>query len=74
MVELTKPAILIGVLISILFLAALMPTVIEFIQGTTHVDTSTWNFTGASGAAALWLLIPLVILAGAVLSFVKDLI
>lgn len=72
--ELTKPAILIGVLISILFLAALMPTVILFIQGQAYVNTSTWNFTGATGAASLWLLLPLIIIAGAVLSFVKDLI
>lgn len=72
--ELTKPAILIGVLISILFLAALMPTVVLFIQGPTYVNTTAWNFTGASGAASLWLLLPLIIIAGAVLSFVKDLI
>jgi len=72
--ELTKPAILIGVLISILFLAALMPTVIDFVQGKAYVNTTAWNFTGSSGASALWLLLPLIIIAGAVLSFVKDLI
>jgi len=72
--ELTKPAILIGILVSILFLAALMPTIIDFIQGSSHVNTTAWNFTGSSGAASLWLLLPLIIIAGAVLGFVKDLI
>ena len=72
--EMTKPAILIGVLIAVIFLAALMPTVVDFIQGTDNINTSTWNFTGHSGAASLWLLIPLIIIAGALLSFVKDLI
>lgn len=72
--EITKPAVLIGVLISVLFLAALMPTIVAFIQGTAHVDTTTWNFTGSSGAAALWLLIPLIVIAAAALGFVKDMI
>lgn len=72
--EITKPAILIGVLISVLFLAALMPTIVEFIQGTSHIDTTTWNFTGASGASALWLLIPLIVIAAASLGFVKDML
>jgi len=72
--ELTKPAILIGVLISILFLAALMPTVIDFVQGKSYVNTTAWNFTGSSGAAALWLLIPLIVIAAAALGFVKDMI
>lgn len=74
MMEITKPAILIGVLVSILFLAALMPTIVEFIQGTSHVNTTAWNFTGYSGAAALWLLLPLIIIAATALGFVKDLI
>jgi len=74
MVEITKPAILIGVLISVLFLAALTPTIVEFIQGTSYVNTSTWNFTGASGASALWLLILLIVIAAAILGFVKDMI
>jgi len=84
--EITKPAVLIGVLIGILFLSALLPTVVSFIQdldkGSPYAwnvtgDNTTqlwWNFTGASGAAALFLLIPLIIIAAAALSFVKDLI
>ena len=72
--EISKPAVLIGVLVSVLFLAALMPTIVEFIQGTSHVDTTTWNFTGHSGAAALWLLLPLIVVAASALGFVKDLI
>lgn len=81
--EITKPAILIGVLVSILFLAALLPTIVEFIQGTSHVRLYDgnltlgeygWNFTGHSGAIALWLLLPLIIIAAAALGFVKDLI
>ena len=72
--EVTKPAIIIGVVISVLFLAALMPTIVDFIQGTANIDTTTWNFTGHSGAASLWLLIPLIIVAACVLGFVKDMI
>ena len=72
--DVSKPAILIGILIGVLFLAALMPTIVDFIQGTSNIDTTTWNFTGSSGAASLWLLIPLIVIAGAVLGFVKDLI
>ena len=72
--DMDKPAVLIGVLIAVIFLAALMPTVVDFIQGTSNVNTTAWNFTGSSGASSLWLLIPLIIIAGAVLSFVKDLI
>lgn len=74
MAEVSKPAILIMILISVLFLAALTPTIVEHVQGVSHVDTATWNFTGHSGAATLWLLIPLLVIAGAVLGFVKDLI
>ena len=74
MTEPTKPAIIIMILISVLFLSALIPTIIEHIQGTSHVDTTTWNFTGHSGAATLWLLLPLLVVAGAALGFVKDLI
>lgn len=84
--EITKPAILIGVLIGIIFLAALLPTIVDFVQdldkGSPYAFNQTgqnlttlwWNFTGASGAASLWLLIPLIIIAAAVLGFVKDLI
>lgn len=72
--EATKPAIIIGVVISVLFLAALMPTIVDFIQGTANIDTTTWNFTGSTGAASLWLLIPLIIIAATVLGFVKDMI
>ena len=72
--ESTKPAVIIMIVISVLFLAALMPTIVEFIQGTSHVDTTAWNFTGSSGAASLWLLIPLIIIAAVVLGFVKDMI
>jgi len=72
--EATKPAIIIGVVISVLFLAALMPTIVDFIQGTSNIDTTTWNFTGSTGAASLWLLIPLIIIAATVLGFVKDMI
>jgi len=74
MTEVTKPAILIMVLVSILFLSALTPTIVDQIQGTSNVNTTTWNFTGHSGAATLWLLIPLLLIAGAALGFVKDLI
>ena len=62
------------ILISVLFLSALMPTIIDHIQGTSHVNTTAWNFTGHSGAATLWLLLPLLVIAGAALGFVKDLI
>jgi len=74
MAEATKPAVLIMILISVLFLAALTPTIIDHVQGTSYVDTTTWNFTGYSGAATLWLLLPLLVIAGAALGFVKDLI
>lgn len=72
--EITKPGIIIMVVISVLFLAALMPTIVSFIQDTSHIDTTTWNFTGNAGAASLWLLIPLIIIAATVLGFVKDMI
>ena len=74
MAEITKPAAIILVLISILFLAALMPTIIDHVQGVDYVNTTSWNFTGHSGAATLWLIIPLLIIAGATLGYVKDLI
>ena len=87
MAEVSKPAIIIMILISVLFLAALLPTIVENIQGTNsgpytgdfgpgrpNTTSIWWNFTGYSGAATLWLIIPLLIVAGAALGFVKDLI
>ena len=84
--EITKPVILIGVLVGVLFLAALLPTMVDFVQdldkGSPYAynvtgDNTTqlwWNFTGASRAASLWLLLPLIVVAAAALGFVKDLI
>lgn len=40
---------LFGVLIMVIFFVALIPTIVTQIQGTSNVDTTTWNFTGASG-------------------------
>jgi len=74
MAEPTKPTVLIMILISVLFLAALIPTIVDHVQDTDYVDTTTWNFTGYAGAATLWLLLPLLVIAGAALGFVKDLI
>jgi len=72
--DVTKPAIIIMILVSILFLSALLPTIVDQITGVDNVNTTMWNFTGHAGAATLWLLIPLLVIAGAALGFVKDLI
>jgi len=74
MSDISKPAVIIMILISVLFLSALVPTIVTQIQDPSVVDTTSWNFTGHSGAATLWLLIPLLLIAGAALGFVKDLI
>jgi len=84
--DVNKATAIILILISVLFLAALIPTIIDNIQdsdkGSPYAFNQSgenetaiwWNFTGYSGAATLWLLIPLLIIAGAALGFVKDLI
>lgn len=87
MADLGKPAILILIMISVLFLAALLPTIVtqvqglnngpykgEFGPGKSNTTSIWWNFTGYSGAATLWLLIPLIVVGAATLGFVKDLI
>lgn len=63
-----------GVLIMVVFFAALIPTIVSQIQDTSVVDTTTWNFTGHSGAATIFLLIPFVVIAAFALGLVLKFI
>lgn len=63
-----------AVLIGVIFFAALIPTIIDQITGTDIIDTTAWNFTGHSGAATIFLLIPFVVIAAFVLGIVLKFI
>lgn len=65
---------LFGVMIMVIFFAALVPTIVSQIQDTSVVDTTAWNFTGYSGAATIFLLIPFVVIAAFALGLVLTLI
>jgi hypothetical protein len=65
------PVKLVLILISALFAAALVPTIITEWQ---DVNTDAWNFTGSTGAATLWDAAPFVLIGGILLAFVLGLI
>lgn len=60
---------IIGIIISVAFIAATLPTLVELIQ---NVSTAGWTFTGASGAAAIWGLAAFAIVGGLVLRIVRG--
>lgn len=47
------------------------PIVVDQVQTT---DTSSWNFTGASGAATLFKLLPFIFVVGIVIYFIGSLL
>ena len=63
-----------AVLIMVIFFVALIPTIVSQVQDTAVIDTTTWNFTGASGAATIFLLIPFVVIAAFALGLVLKFI
>lgn len=65
------PVAIILVMISALFAAALVPTIITEWQ---TVNTDAWDFTGSTGAATLWDAVPFILIGGVVLAFVLGLI
>lgn len=65
------PVALVLLLISALFAAALVPTIITEWQ---TVNTDAWDFTGSTGAATLWDAVPFIIIGGIALAFVMGLI
>lgn len=65
------PVALVLLLISALFAAALVPTIITEWQA---VNTDAWDFTGSTGAATLWDAVPFIIIGGIALAFVLSLI
>lgn len=65
------PVALVLILISALFAAALIPTIITEWQ---DVNTDAWDFTGSTGAATLWDAVPFILIGGVALAFVLGLI
>lgn len=65
------PVALVLILISALFAAALVPTIITEWQA---VNTDAWDFTGSTGAATLWDAVPFILIGGIALAFVLTLI
>lgn len=68
-----------AVMIAIIFFVALIPTIVSQIQDTDNIrlyDGNVtagqygWNFTGASGAITIFLLIPFVVIAAFCLGIV----
>lgn len=74
MVNAMKIEAIFGVLIMVIFFAALIPTIVSQIQDTTVVNTTAWNFTGHTGAATIFLLIPFVVIAAFALGLVLKFI
>jgi len=63
-----------GVLIMVIFFVALIPTIVSQVQDVSIIDTTTWNFTGHSVAATIFLLIPFVVIAAFALGLVLKFI
>lgn len=62
--DVTKPILLgIGLIVVMIAMIGMTPTVIAQVE-TLTADSSTWNFTGADGAASLAGLIPFGWIAG----------
>ena len=59
------------VLVSLIFFTAMLPEIVTQVQG---VNTTSWSFTGYSGASTLFLLIPFILIAGYVIGIVADLL
>jgi ABC-type long-subunit fatty acid transport system fused permease/ATPase subunit len=67
----TTPAAVVGLIISVAFIAASLPTLVELIQ---NVSTAGWTFTGHVGAAAIWGLAAFAIVGGLVIMIVKSIL
>ena len=74
---------LFAVMIAIIFFVALIPTIVSQIQDTDNIRLYDgnltlgqygWNFTGASGAATIFLLIPFIVIAAFALGIVLKLL
>ena len=63
-----------GILIAVIFFVALIPTIVSQVQDVSIIDTTTWNFTGSSGAATIFLLIPFIVIAAFALGIVLKLL
>ena len=59
------------ILVMLIFFSALLPEVVDQVQG---VNTTGWTFTGYSGASTLWLMLPFILIAGFVISALDDMI
>lgn len=66
-----KPSAVIGLIVTAIIYVYLIPT---FVTAVTGIDTSGWNFTGATGAIAILLLLPFVFIVGIILWFVKSIL
>jgi len=66
-----KAGVVIGMIITAIIYVNLIPT---FVEAVTGIDTSGWNFTGATGAIAILLLLPLIFIAGIVIWMVTTVI
>lgn len=62
---------LVLILVSLIFVAALLPEVITQVTG---INVTAWSFTGSSGAGTLWNLTPFIVIAGVVISILSDLL
>jgi len=67
----TGGAAIVILLVGVIFLAALVPEVVTQVTG---VNTSAWNFTGSTGAATLWSLIPFIVIAGYIVKMLVELL
>lgn len=57
-----------GLVVVLIFILALIPTIVTQVQ---DVNTTGWSFTAYEGAETLLLLIPFVVIAGAVLFIIS---
>jgi hypothetical protein len=65
----TDASAIVGIIISVAFMAATLPTLVELIQ---NVSTAGWTFTGNAGAAAIWGLAAFAIVGGLVVRIVRS--
>ena len=63
-----KPKEVLNLLVVLMFVASILGVFVETVQS---VNTTGWTFTGATGAATLWLLIPFLFIVGFVISQVS---
>ncbi len=58
-------------LIMLMFVASIISTFVTTVQG---VNTTSWSFTGASGAGTIWNLLPFIFISAFVMGLVAKLL